>query len=92
MNDTDTPHLLLADGTILENSTCGYAEHNLWCYVKGLTFAEAFTVFSNPEKTKIIKFIYGDNEDTYDGFTEINLIKSSEFTVDVRLVRPEDRR
>ena len=84
----EVPSLVLADGTVLEGSRCGYAEHHLWCYVTGLTMMEAFAVFSNPEKTRTIKFLYGTVEEVYEGFTEMNVIKVSEFTVDIRLVRP----
>ncbi len=77
--------LILNDGTELEESQCGYAEHRLWCYIKGLTLAEAFAVFSDPEKTQTIRFQYGSVTDTYIGFTEIDLIRKSELTVDVRL-------
>lgn len=78
--------LVLNDGTVFEDGECGYAEHTLWCYVKNCTMAEAFAVFSDPNKTQEIKFIYGTKEVTYVGFTEMNLIKVSEFTIDIRLV------
>jgi hypothetical protein len=82
---TEIPTLVLNDGMRLENSECGYANHMLWCYVKDYTLAEVFSAFSNPEKTEEIQFLYGDTEEIYIGFTELNLIRKSEFTVDVRL-------
>lgn len=81
----EKPVVVLADGTRLEESQCGYADHHLWCYVKGLSFPEVFAVFSNPEKTSEIRFRYGTQEEIYTGFTQLDIIKRSEFTIDVRL-------
>lgn len=82
---TSTPNIVLADGTILEGSECGYADHNLWCMLKGMTFAEAFTAFSDTSKTSKIQYTLLNKKYTYIGFTELTLIQQSEFTVDVRL-------
>ena len=82
---TENPTLILKDGTRLEKSECGYADHTLWCYIRELTLAEVFAAFSDPEKTEEIRFLYGDTEEIYIGFTELNLIRKSEFSVDVRL-------
>ena len=84
---TDKPSLILNNGVVYEDSQCGYADHNLWCWIKGSSLNEVFAAFSDPENTKVIRFLYGDTEETYTGFTEIVLIRKSEFTVDVRLVR-----
>ena len=89
MVDEKVPYIVLADGTVLENCTCSYAEHMLWCMAHNMTINEAFAVFSNPEKTRILKYVYGTYEKVYEGFTELNVIKVSEFTVDIRLIRPE---
>lgn len=78
--------LIMGDGTVFEEGECGYAEHQLWCWIKNITFAEAFAVFSNPFKTNTIRFIHSNIEEIYTGFTTINIIKQSEFTVDIRLV------
>ena len=85
----EKPRVTLNDGTIFEDSQCGYAEHTLWLWLKGITFAQAFAAFSDPEKTKTILFQYGNQEETYTGFTEINLIQKSESTIDVRMIKPE---
>ena len=81
-----TPSIVLADGTILEGSECGYANHTLWCMLKSMSFAEAFTVFSDTAKTNRIQYILLNKKYTYIGFTELTMIQQSEFTVDVRLV------
>lgn len=86
MTIEEKPVVVLADGTRLEESQCGYANHHLWCYVKGLSFQEVFAVFSDPEKTIDIRFRYGTQEEVYIGFTEVDIIKRSEFTIDVRLI------
>lgn len=81
--------LVMADGRILDQSECGYADQKLWCYLKDLTFAEAFQIFSDPEKTSVIKFEYGlENRFTritYAGFSDIVSINKREFTIDVCL-------
>ena len=81
-----TPHIVLADGMVLEDSECGYAEHTLWCMLKNMTFAEAFAVFSDTAKTSRIEYTLLNKKYTYIGFTELTLIQQSEFTVDVRLI------
>ena len=79
--------LVLADGTVLDQSECGYAERKLWCYLKNLTFADAFQIFSNPDKIGVIKFEYGLTDQytriTYTGFTDIQTITSRELSIDV---------
>lgn len=82
---TETPVLILKDGTELEGSECGYAEHHLWCYIKGMSFGDAFAVFSDPTKTEEMVFKYGSREEKYVGFTDLDVIQKREFTIDVRL-------
>lgn len=79
--------LILKDGTVMEEGECGYSRNHLWCWVKGITMAEAFAIFSNPDKTSEIRFQYGSTEDTYTGFTELTAVQKGEFTTDVCLVR-----
>lgn len=81
--------LILADGTVLENCECGYSNRNLWCFLTGIPFSEAFQYFSGPEKFKKVTFVmrFGNIIDTieYSGFEQITAVQQSEFTVDVRL-------
>lgn len=51
---TEIVRLILADGTILENCECGYSNRSVWCYLKGVTFSEAFQYFSKPERFNTI--------------------------------------
>jgi len=67
--------LILADGTKLEDSYAGYAEGYLWCYLRGLSMAEAGALFLDPEKTAVIKFEYGEMEDVYEGMTECRILR-----------------
>jgi hypothetical protein len=61
--------LILSDGTVLENGECGYADGRLWCWVSGMTMAEAAEMFFDPGRTDHIVFEYGEMSDEYDGFT-----------------------
>lgn len=83
--------LVMADGTVLDESECGYADRNLWCFLKNLTFNQAFQIFSDPAKTQSIRFEYGLDSDpaveTYDGFIYIMSINRREQTIDICLVR-----
>ena len=88
MADAEERSLIMKDGTILTDSQCGYADHTLWCYVKGLTMSEAFAMFSDPEKTGKIIFRYSYGvEEVYEGFTEMISINKREFTIDICLVK-----
>ena len=52
--------LILADKTTIENGAAGYAEGFLWCYLTGVSMAEAGVLFFDPEKTARIIFEYGE--------------------------------
>ena len=81
--------LILADGKVLNDCECGYSNRNLWCFLKGIPFGEAFQYFSSPDKFKTITFViqFGDIIDKikYTGFEQVTAVQQSEFTVDVRL-------
>lgn len=80
---------ILGDGTVLENTYCGYAERSLWCWVSGKTLSECAQLFSDPYRTSVITSYYFNNGYIYRGFTDLLLIQKSENTVDVRLTWPE---
>lgn len=64
--------LILADGTEFQNGTCGYAEKNLWCYIRGYESESAVLLcFMDKAKLQTITFQYGSNSDVYEGFTEL---------------------
>lgn len=74
VNQNDGVRLVFADGTIIEDGSCGYAEGNLWCWVTGFTMPQAAQIFLDPAKTERIIFQYGGMEQAYDGFTNcVNL-------------------
>ena len=67
--------LILADRTKIENGTAGYADGLLWCYLPGLSMADAGALFFDPAKTSRIIFEYGEMSDTYEGMTDCRLIR-----------------
>lgn len=79
--------ITLNDGTELDNCECGYSEKSLWCSFSELTFAQAYALFSDPEKnSKIIFDIIDDYRiirTTYSGFEKLTSISQREFAVDV---------
>lgn len=90
MNRFDNSTLLLADGTTLENSRCGFANKKLWCWISGLSMADCFPIFSDPTKTNTISCLYVTTGMRYRGFTEIEIIRKGmdemgNETVDIRL-------
>lgn len=79
--------LVLDDGTVLDKSECGYAEKKLWCFLKDLSLIEAFSIFSDPEKIKTIKFEIGISSRytryTYTGFVNLETAMKRELEIDV---------
>lgn len=79
--------MIFSDGSIIEDCECGYYDKTLWCFLKNLTFNEAFQYFSDPSKFKTIVFEYGYDglydRFTYAGFLSIKSIEKREFTIDV---------
>ena len=62
--------LILNDGTVIEDGEAGSADGVLWCWFRGYTMAQAAAIFLDPEKTAVIIFQYGEDEDRYEGYTE----------------------
>ena len=83
----DKKRLILLDGTVLEGCECGYSNRNLWCFLKGVSFGEAFQYFSGPEKFRTVifemEFTEVKHRIIYSGFDAITNVQQSEFTVDV---------
>lgn len=81
--------LILKDGTILDDCECGYTARNLWCFLNGVSFAEAFQYFSKPEnyETVVFELTFGDITDqfTYTGIERMTAIQQNSKTLDVRL-------
>ena len=82
--------LILADGTTLENGEAGYYDHVLWCYIPGGTIPEMASVFTDPSKTAVIKFEYGEMADVYEGFTNVTALIMSENEVKISLRKAEN--
>lgn len=87
--NNEVRRIILADGTVLDESECGYADKRLWCYLKKLTLNQAFQIFSDPEKTNKIIFEYGyvDSpvQEEYLDFVDLISINKRELTIDVCL-------
>ncbi len=69
--------LIMADDTVIENGRAGETEGRLWCIFPG-TMMDAFGIFFNPAKTSVIRFQYGDMEESWEGYTNCTNI----FTMD----------
>ena len=81
--------LILANGAILENCECGYYDKTVGCFLKGISFGEAFQYFSDSEKYRSVKFDieyeqYIDRIE-YSGMEVIESIIQRESSVDVML-------
>lgn len=86
--------LRLADGTVLENSSCGFANRTIWCWISGKPMADCFSLFSDPEKTETISMKYQTTGYRYRGFTDMNVIRKNTDSVgreiiEVRLAVPD---
>ena len=73
--------ITLNDGTVLTDATTIGALPGLWVHIqKGLTFAEAFALFSDPKKTAVITSDKSEpnrpGEGTvYEGYTDLYMLK-----------------
>ena len=48
--------LLLTDGTTLNNCSCGLYDNTLTCFIKDLSFVDAFKYFMDPDNFSTITF------------------------------------
>ena len=73
--------ITLNDGTVINDAVTIGAIPGLWVHIQnGLTLAEAFTLFSDPEKTSVITSDKSEpnkpNEGTvYEGYTDLFMLK-----------------
>lgn len=80
--------LILKDGTIIENGSCGYSDGRLWCWFHGFTMAQAAQVFCDHEKTDHILYEYGEMTAEYAGFTDCrSLIVDNDGQISACLVK-----
>ena len=84
--------LILADGTTYENGEAGYYDGVLWCYVPDKRIPDVAPVFSDPARTAVIVFEYGEMADTYEGYTDVSamLLGDNEVKVSLRKVNAND--
>ena len=77
------------NGVTYENSSCGYSDGFLWCYIVGHTLSEVAITFIDPTATDVIIFEYGEMSDTYEGYTFVRFMQSSENGCDICLTKGE---
>jgi hypothetical protein len=88
---TTGQRLILADGTRIENGEAGYADGFLWCYLPGMSMAQAGTLFFDPAKTSRIIFEYGEMSETYNGMTDCRNIRiDADGQIAVCMVKGDD--
>ena len=86
--------LCFADGTVLENSSCGGSDHFLWCWISGKSMAECVSLFSDSEKTREIVAAYVTERIIYRGYTDLLVVEKANdpmtgTDIRVRLTWPE---
>ena len=80
--------IVLADGTILNDSTAGYADGLLWLTITGKSLQECAMLFFDTSKTARIQFDYGEMRDVYEGYTVCtNLSIDTDGVVRVSMVK-----
>ena len=67
--------LTLNDGTVLSGH-CIQSDLNLFVYLYGMSMADGFALFSDPNKTIRIVENNRGNEHVYEGYTELRAINS----------------
>lgn len=90
MPETKEKCIIFGDGTVLENSHCGYADRYLWCFINGKSMLECAEMCSDLNKTSAICGYLLGRGYRYTGFTDLLLVqKSSDGSISVRLTWPE---
>ncbi len=82
--------LLLADGTTLNNCSCGLYENTVTCFIKDIPFAEAFMYFVDPNNfsTIIFDIVYSmgyTDRFEYSGIEKVTSVIQKVGQVDVSL-------
>lgn len=85
MADSGARKIVLADGTELATDEgAGEASGALWCWLH-ITIPEAAALFTDAERTKLIRFVYGQYMDEFKGFTDMLMVRASQKGADVQL-------
>ena len=92
--DEEYTGLILADGTQMKDSNCGYSDRNLWCWSRGIGMADGFRIFGDASKTREITMQYYSKKIIYKGFTEMMVLRrgtdeAGNETIDACLTWPE---
>lgn len=82
--------IVLADGTVIENSECDGSTKRVWCFLRGMDIFEAFRLFSSPEKFRTVVFESGIAERytriTYSGIVTLNEVSVTSGMINLRLI------
>lgn len=74
--------ITLNDGTVLEDASVLNMSGSLCFFVRnGMTMAEVFGLFNDPEKTGTITVTQYGQEKTYEGYTDLNMIQKDDAQV-----------
>ncbi len=77
--------LILANGEVLDDCQAGYADGSLWCWLRGCTMGQAYSLFSVPDNIREITFIYGSLKAIFRGADILEAIITNRDDISVRL-------
>lgn len=80
--------LILNDGTIIPNGEAGLSQGFLWLYLPGFTIQQAAAVAFDTNKTSVIVFDYGDESETFNGYTSCKNLSAEDGQASVCLTQP----
>lgn len=70
--------ITMNDGTVFDNSGCGYSEGFLWCYLTGYALQDVAGTFFNADATGHIVYEYPLETIEYDGYTSVKAMMATE--------------
>lgn len=82
--------IVMNDGTILAGGEIGFSDGKIWCFLKETDFASVYPLFSNPQKTVTLTFVYDEMQDTYVGYTEMSAILKTYDGINVLMSKPQE--
>ena len=81
--------ITLNDGTVLEDANILDMNGSLCFFVRnGMTMAEVFGLFNDPEKTETITVSQYGQEKAYEGYTDLTMIQKDNVQVSGILMKP----
>lgn len=95
INENIEVRLTLADGTVLNNCECVLSGNILCCFLKNISFSDAYQYFKNDDKFNTVIYDLGFSDSfydriTYSGFDDIvSIQKFEDGVINVLIVGPE---